>query len=107
MRSAFLMRLWHRYLGFFLAGVMAMYAISGIVLIFRNTDFLKRETAYAKTLDARLDAEQLGREIGIKRLAYTSSEGDIQYFENGSYNAASGEVSYTKEELPFLLEVEV
>ena len=35
------MRIYHRYLGFFLAGIMAVYAISGIVLIFRDTDFLK------------------------------------------------------------------
>ena len=33
------MRVYHRYLGFFLAGIMAVYAISGIVMIFRDTDF--------------------------------------------------------------------
>lgn len=33
------MRVYHRYLGFFLAGIMAVYAISGVVLIFRDTDF--------------------------------------------------------------------
>ena len=37
------MRVLHRYLGFFLAGIMAVYALSGIVLIFRDTDFLKSE----------------------------------------------------------------
>ena len=37
------MRVYHRYLGFFLAGIMAMYAISGIILIFRDTDLLKSE----------------------------------------------------------------
>ena len=36
-------RVWHRYLGFFLAGIMAVYAVSGVVMIFRNTDFLKQE----------------------------------------------------------------
>ena len=30
------MRIFHRYLGFFLAGIMAVYALSGIVLIFRD-----------------------------------------------------------------------
>ncbi len=28
------MRLIHRYLGFFLAGIMAVYALSGIIMIF-------------------------------------------------------------------------
>jgi uncharacterized iron-regulated membrane protein len=37
------MRLYHRYLGYFLAGIMAMYAISGITLIFRDTDFLTQK----------------------------------------------------------------
>ncbi len=32
-------RVVHRYLGFFLAGIMIVYAISGIVLTVRDTDF--------------------------------------------------------------------
>jgi uncharacterized iron-regulated membrane protein len=28
------MRIYHRYLGFFLAGIMAVYAVSGVVMIF-------------------------------------------------------------------------
>ena len=35
------MRIWHRYLGFFLAGIMAVYSTSGVLMIFRDTDFLK------------------------------------------------------------------
>ena len=37
------MRIIHRYLGFFLAGIMAVYALSGIVLIFRDTNIFKKE----------------------------------------------------------------
>ena len=37
------MRIYHRYLVFFLAGIMAVYAVSGVVMIFHDTDFLKRE----------------------------------------------------------------
>lgn len=32
-------RIYHRYPAFFLAGIMAVYAVSGTILIFRNTDF--------------------------------------------------------------------
>jgi uncharacterized iron-regulated membrane protein len=42
------MRIIHRYLGFFLAGIMAVYAISGILLIFRETNFLKSEKSSKK-----------------------------------------------------------
>ena len=37
------MRLLHRYIGYFMAGIMAVYAISGVLLIYRDTDFLKKE----------------------------------------------------------------
>ena len=46
------MRVFHRYLGFFLAGIMAVYSISGIVLIFRETEFLKSEKTVVKTRTA-------------------------------------------------------
>jgi uncharacterized iron-regulated membrane protein len=32
-------RIIHRYLGYFLAGIMTMYALSGSLLIFRRTNF--------------------------------------------------------------------
>ncbi len=60
------MRIWHRYLGFFLAGIMAVYSISGIVLIFRDTNFLKRETIVEKKLEPEMNAEALGKAIRIK-----------------------------------------
>ena len=44
------MRLYHRYLGFFLAGIMAVYAISGITLIFRDTNFLKSDKLVERQL---------------------------------------------------------
>ena len=34
-------RILHRYLGYFLAGIMMVYALSGITLIFRKTDTFK------------------------------------------------------------------
>ena len=42
----------HRYLGFFLAGIMAVYSISGIVMIFSNTDTFKVELQNEKTIEA-------------------------------------------------------
>ena len=37
------MRIWHRYLGFYLVGIMAIYALSGMILIFRKTDTFKKK----------------------------------------------------------------
>lgn len=98
------MRIYHRYLGFFLAGIMGVYAISGIVLIFRNTDFLKIETSNVKQVAANLNAEQLGKEVKIKKLAFTSVEGDVASFNDGTYNTKTGEVNYVTKKLPLLLD---
>ncbi|MEK9613198.1 MAG: hypothetical protein VW080_04645 [Flavobacteriaceae bacterium] len=43
------MRIYHRYLGFYLAGVMAVYAFSGTIMIFRRTDTFKKVTEIRST----------------------------------------------------------
>lgn len=98
------MRIWHRYLGFFLAGIMGIYALSGVVLIFRNTDFLKKEVVINRTLNPALLPEQLGKEIGIRELKVEREEGDLQYFKTGNYNKTSGAVTYTTKKLPAAME---
>ena len=98
------MRIWHRYLGFFLAGIMAVYATSGIVLIFRDTDFLKKEKIAEKKLDAHLTAEAVGKAIKIKELKAETVSGDTMKFKQGFYNTATGDVSYTVKSMPFIIE---
>lgn len=98
------MRIWHRYLGFFLAGIMAVYALSGVVLIFRDTDFLKKEIVNNKKLDANLSAEDLGKAIKVSELKVDTVQGDIVKFKQGTYNKATGDVSYTSKSLPFVLD---
>jgi hypothetical protein len=99
------MRIWHRYLGFFLAGIMAVYAISGVILIFRDTDFLKQNKHVDKKLEAGLSSEALGKTIKIKELKIEKENGDIQLFKQGSYNKATGEVSYQVKSLPKVLDM--
>ncbi|MGL1886378.1 MAG: hypothetical protein OCD76_07675 [Reichenbachiella sp.] len=98
------MRLIHRYLGFFLAGIMAVYAISGIVLVFRNTDLLKRETTINTTVGRELSPVALGKELRIKNLKVINKEGEWMQFEQGIYNSQTGEVKYAKMELPYVLD---
>ena len=103
-KSAFQVRVIHRYLGFFLAGIMALYAVSGMVMIFRNTDFLKVETQVNRTLATNLGADGLGQALRLRGLKVERSEGDVDYFPNGTYNRATGEASYVQKELPFVLD---
>lgn len=98
------MRIIHRYLGFFLAGIMAVYSVSGILLVYRDTDFLKKEKQYEKKFDANLDEKKLGKEIKIKNFEVDKTENGIMYFKQGNYNIATGEAKYSKKELPFVLD---
>lgn len=97
-------RVFHRYLGFFLAGIMAVYAISGIVLTFRNTDAMKSEVVVTNTFDKGLEEEALGRALRKRDFAIERTEGDMVYFEGGTYNSATGEAEYTQMRLPIVLE---
>lgn len=98
------MRIYHRYLGFFLAGIMAVYAVSGVLLIFRNTDFLKKDVLKEEQLTPHLDAAQLGKKIKKNGLEFTHEEGGVFVFPQGTYNGKTGVVKYTTKELPYLLE---
>jgi hypothetical protein len=96
------MRTYHRYLGFFLAGIMAVYSISGIIMVFRNTDFLKNTIKIEKTIEPNLKAEQLNPILKMK-VNVEKIENGIVYFKGGQYNSETGEVKAEKKELPFIL----
>lgn len=98
------MRTYHRYLGFFLAGIMAMYALSGVVLIFRNTDFLKSEIQIQRELEPNLTEEGLRTALKKKGLKISGQEANIVRFQNGTYDRISGKAEYTEKRLPLVLD---
>lgn len=98
------MRIVHRYLGFFLAGIMTVYALSGIILIFRDTGFLKQENQVDKTVKPNASPEDLGRMLEIREFKVQREEGDIVYFKNGTYNKKTGVANYKTEQLPTVIE---
>lgn len=98
------MRLYHRYLGFFLAGIMSVYALSGIVLIFRDTDFLKSEKTIERKLDAALPDEEIGRALKMREFKVERTEGDIVYFRDGTYDKSTGMAQFKSKQLPYLLD---
>ncbi|MCH4822667.1 PepSY domain-containing protein [Gramella lutea] len=97
-------RIYHRYLGFFLAGIMAMYAISGIVLIFRSTDAFKIEKTVEKEVAKGSSEEQIGKTLRIRDFKIDRTEGDKVYFEQGVLNRTTGIATYKVKELPFILD---
>ncbi len=105
MTTGLRMRIIHRYLGFFLVGIMAMYAISGILMIFRNTDFLKNEVLVEQQLQPNLSESELTTALRVKGgLKPEKTEGSITYFEQGEYNSKTGIATVKKMELPLILD---
>ncbi len=93
----------HRDIGFFVIGFTIIYSISGIVLIYRDTDFLKHETLVEKTLSPNMEASELGKVLHLRDFKILKNEGEIEYFQNGTYNKVTGFVKYSKKELPTIL----
>lgn len=96
-------RQYHRWIGFFLAGIMAVYALSGILLVFRSTDFLKFEQHYEKQLSANLNGKALGESLKLKGFKLLSEGSDTIEFRQGQYDKASGIATYSKMDYPFPL----
>jgi hypothetical protein len=96
-------RILHRYLGYFLSGVMTMYAVSGIILIFRDTDFLKYTKKIEQNIKPQTSPADLGKALERKNLKITKEENGIIYFENGTYNKETGFAQYTLKEQPFFI----
>ncbi|MFS1703761.1 hypothetical protein [Alteromonas sp. AMM-1] len=93
-------RQYHRWIGFFLAGIMAVYAVSGVLLIFRNTEFLKFETTYERKLETGLSGEGLGEQLRLKGFAVEDDNGDTIRFRQGQYNKQTGDVVYSVKDYP-------
>jgi len=98
------MRITHRYLGYFMAGIMTIYALSGMLLIYRDTNFLKKEKLYDKVIAKNLSEKELEKELKIKNLKVKSTENNIIHFKEGTYNISTGQAKYAKMELPIVLD---
>ena len=98
------MRVGHRYIGYFMAGIMLIYALSGMLLVFRDTDFLKSQNAIHAQLATNLDEKQLAKELKQRNIDIQKREGDVLFFKEGQYNIATGQADYTVKKLPLVLE---
>jgi len=98
------LRQYHRWLGFFLSGIMAVYAISGILLIFRNTDFLQYEQQEQRQLLPKLSAEALASELRIKGFTVLEQNDETIKFKQGQYDKTSGLTVMTRKDYPLVLQ---
>lgn len=98
------MRSLHRDIGFLVVGMTIIYSISGVLLIYRDTGFLKSEKQVEKKLAPGISESELGMKLHLRNFKVMKTEGDILHFKNGTYNKASGVAKYTENKLPAFLE---
>lgn len=93
----------HRNIGFFLVGLVTIYTLTGILLVYRDTDFLKKKKTVEKQLKPNLEEAELGKELRIRDFRVSSMEDNMIFFNEGRYDKSTGMASYNIKELPFLL----
>lgn len=98
------MRIMHREFGYLIAGMTIIFVLSGIVQIYRDTDFLKSEQKKEVKIAPQLSTDELGKELKIKDIEVEKQDGNIVYFKDGTYNLQTGEAKYITKELPVLLQ---
>lgn len=98
------MRIVHRYLGYFMAGIMVIYAVSGVLLIYRDTDFLKSEKKYDVVIKKNLTEKSLAKALKMRDLEVQKTENGVLFFKGGTYNSITGAAKYSKKELPKVLD---
>lgn len=69
------MRVIHRLLGFFLAGIMIIYAITGIIMTFRKVDFLKFDKQIELQIDPNIHIAELSSHLEIKDFKVIKNRG--------------------------------
>lgn len=88
------MRALHRDIGFFVIGLTLIYALSGITLNYRDTDFMKTEVDLIESIEKNLSIEAVPEYVYIRNFTYEKTENDIYIFNKGTYNPNTGELKY-------------
>ena len=99
----YIMRALHRDVGFLTLGLTLVYALSGVLLIYRNTDFLKKEQTLEIHLKQNLPEEDLAKQLAVRNFRVEKKEGDVIYFKEGYYNITTGEAKISRKDYPPLI----
>jgi hypothetical protein len=98
---SYYMRFLHKYVGFFILGFVLIYSSSGIILIYRDSDFLKIEKRIKVSVPLGTQLSELGNILKIRNLKILETKDNFVFFQDGSYNTSTGEAEYTVRELVY------
>jgi hypothetical protein len=92
------MRYLHNKVGFFIVGLVMIYGLTGLLQTYRYTGLLKREVAHEKQLQPNLPWPGIGLGLRLPNFKVNRTEGNMVYFNEGSYNAETGMTKYVTQE---------
>jgi hypothetical protein len=104
------MRTLHRDIGYLALGLTIVFALSGVLLIYRETDFLKTQVHEEKTLPPQLSPEDIAGTLRLRHFQVTQDAGEVIHFQDGSmlqdgaYNRTTGAVSFVKKQFPTFID---
>ncbi len=81
---AYYLRSLHREIGYFVLGLTVVYALSGILLVYRETDFLKSPVGVAMVLPPQMSPDEVGKKLRLRQFEVTKTEGGAIYFQGGN-----------------------
>ncbi len=90
----------HRDIGFIVIGLTIIYALSGILLTYRSTAFLKNETTVNMDIGKNVEAGELGKALKMRFFKIERQTEDTVYFNGGSYDKNTGMATYTQMSYP-------
>ena len=107
---AYYMRILHRDIGFLMIGLTLVFSLSGILLVYRQTDLLKSDTQVTRSVAADLSADDLGKALRLRKLSVDGDDGRYLQFRSapslrdGVYDRQSGSVTFVEKRLPTWLD---
>ncbi|MBP7780625.1 MAG: hypothetical protein KA051_00630 [Paludibacteraceae bacterium] len=99
------MRLTHRYVGYFVAGLMLVYALTGLLLLFRSSSLLQSGNTVEKELPAGMDGDKLGETLHLRQFKVDGETSATIHFNGGkgAYEKATGKTYYEEKGYVFPL----
>jgi len=104
------MRILHRDIGFLLIGLTLVFSLSGILLVYRQTDLLKSDTVVTRTVAGELSANDLVKALHLRKVKIDGDDGRYLQFSSdpavrdGQYDRQSGAVTFVEKRLPSWLD---
>jgi len=98
---SYYMRNLHRDIGFFVIGLTIVFSLSGIILVYRDLDFMVYDKQVEEKLSPNIELSEISKTLHIRNLKATKTEGETIFFQDGFYNKSTGIVSYKTKEVYF------